>query len=240
MLPLIIAGAGAVALLGLAVAVGRKAPMLAETGSIPAVDPDKVVVGRGGKGTSKQSKNVLRWAPKIRTAILNEPRIPENERVDFLIRTLATIHQESGGDPKATSYETEGINNTGVKFKLDKNGNKIPLAQGLGQMIKSTQRMKEVNVKDPYNPDEMIPGMLRFFLWQQSKPNVGKDEAQMARGYYSGHAKIDKGITTDDTLREIQKMKDGPAKTKRLKGYNNVMQYIAYRLRLLDLYGDVR
>ncbi len=238
MLPFIIAGAGAAALLGVLIARGRKAPVLAETGSIPKTDPTKSVVGRGGKGTSKQSGNVLRWAPKIRSAILANPNIPEKERVAFLVRTLSTMHQESGGVPKATSYETAGVNNTGDKFKRDALGRKIPLAQGLGQFIKASQ--DQFKIKDPYNPDEMIPGMLNFFLWQMSKPNVGHDEAQMARGYYSGHAKIDNGISTDDTLKSIMAMKDGPKKTAKLKGYNNVMQYIAYRLRLLDLYGDVR
>lgn len=205
---------------------------LAETGTIPKKDPNKKIIGRNGKDLEGQSNNVLRWAPKMRTAILENTDIPENKRVFFLRNGLAFVHHESGGDPTATSYEMTGPANAGGTYKLDANGKKIPLAKGLGQFIAGTA--KTYGIEDPYNPDHMIPGMFRFLvdLWQDG----GGDPLQMAQGYFSGIGNADRDIFA---ALEKHKALKAAGKKNSYATLLKVKSYMDYQGRLLDLYGEI-
>lgn len=137
-----------------------------------------------GQRTEGQSAKVLRWAPLIKERIA-KAGIRGSLASIFFWWTLATMHHESGGNPKATSYKTRGTNNKGREFVLDAWGRKIPLAQGLGQFIKAAQQ--QFGVSNPYDPVQAIDGMLRLFaaLWRKSGGSLPK----MAQAYYSGGMK---------------------------------------------------
>jgi len=223
-------GAGALLLGGIAIFGGGK-DVLAETGSVPEPSGKKVP-GRNGKTLEGQSKKVLRWAPKIRTAILANENIPEDERVRFLRETLAFIQHESGGNPTIASYERTGVNNASGDFVLDASGNKKPLAVGLGQFIAGTA--KSYGIKDRKDPDQMIPGMIRFIFDLYKKS--GGNSANMAQGYYSGIGNAARDINAAIKKQEALKAQ---GRKNSLASKLNIKKYMDYHMRLLDLYGDV-
>jgi len=96
----------------------------------------------------------------------------------------ATIDHESDGFPHATSYKMSGVANHSGEYLLDANGQKIPLAKGLGQFLDSTS--KQFSVKDPYNPADIIPGMVRLLSYLYLKKEG--DLARIANSYYAGAA----------------------------------------------------
>ena len=136
--------------------------------SIPILTEDQV------SKISKKSvvEKINQYNDIIDEAIKANPTVPKN-----LLKGL--IAQESGGNPLATSYKYDP--KTG-KYILDEQGNKIPIAKGLGQFTADTA--KDYGINDPYDPKQSIFGSAKYLA--HLLDSTGGDQTKALAAYNAG------------------------------------------------------
>lgn len=174
-----------------------------------------VVLAKKGKSAKRKisvkkastRETVLQWLPMVRKAVARNP----GATVPLV---LGVMQLESGGDPDATNY--------------DKAGN--PYAQGLMQLIPSTQR--GFGVTDPRNPAQSIEAGTKL-LAQLMNRYHGDVEYAMA-AYNQGPKYIDPLYERQAPLIFQKKNKKGEWVTKDVRPYvaiamSNMAAYASYR-----------